>query len=280
MASTKTFRKMLAARTTDEVLAAASSAGLIQDGKINFTGQKGALRYEGVDLTVFRLDGADLTGSQFTNCHGEGAVFDGCVLDSVRFTTAGAHKTSMKGASFKRSTMKGAYFGPRTLDLSSTSFAEAGIFNTTFMLGNLSAADFSNSRIQDVQLRDARLEHALFCGALLKRVNLEKALLKEADFTGAIFSEMEHWGKPDFTGATVPDTLLFQYGIVPNPVERIDEIIESDEFDADEKRHLKNFRERVARFASDVPEAMLIASEYQDIISCELFAKVLKRIGK
>lgn len=278
MSTPKSLRKVLTARTTDEILTAAKSAGLLQQGKVSLAGQKVALRYEGVDLSVFRFDGTDLTGSQFTNCSGEGAVFEGCKLVKVRFVTQCGQSASMKGATFNRCTITGAYFGARTLNLSSSSFAEADIKDTKFMLGALTAANFSGSRLQDVQLRDAHLERARFCGALLERVNLEKASMKGADFTGATFNEMEHWGAPDYTGAIVPDALLFQSGIVPNPVESIDEAIESGEFNEDEKRRLLPFRERVASFASDVPEAMLIATEYEDIISFDLFAKILKRI--
>lgn len=278
MHTAKSLRKVVAAQTVTEIFAVAKSAGLLEGGRVDLANQKVALRYAGIDLTIFRFDGADLTGSQFVNCDGEGAVFDGCRLDKVRFVTEGGCKASMKEASFKGCSMSGAYFGTRTLELSSACFVDTDIRDTKFMLGKLTLANFSSSRLQNVQMRDACLERARFCGTLLERVNLEGASLDGSDFTDATFKSMEHWGEPNFTGAIIPDALRFQYGIVPNPVENIDGAINSGGFSDDERRQLQVFRDRVASFAGDAPEAMLIATEYEEVISFDLFVKIMKRI--
>lgn len=278
MISKKALRKVLAAQSTEELLRVGEQNHLFTDGKIDLSGETIPLRYQGIDLSIFRFEGANLTGSRFVNCRGVDAIFTGSKLDNVRFSMERGGKASMQGASFRRCSMRGAFFSAATLNLSSTCFVESDIRDTKFMLGNLVEADFSGSHLKNVEFRSAKLDGANFQGALLERVCLEKASLNRADFRNAQFNEMEFWGEPDFTGATVPDSLLYQSGIVTCPLERIDNVLKSDEFDEEALLQIGRLRDRVKSFAADAPEAMLIATEYEDLISFDLFVQLLKRL--
>jgi uncharacterized protein YjbI with pentapeptide repeats len=280
MISREILGKLLLAKTTAEMLDLASRHRFLFDGKVDLSGAKAALKFDSIDLKEFKFSGADLSGSRFINCPGEGVSFDGCKLDKAYFSAEKGKSASMVGASFRRCSIKGAQFGARMLDLSSASFAESDLKDTKFVLGKLIGVDFTGSRLRDVQLRGAQLDGARFQNALLERVCLENASLVGADFTDATLVEMEQWGEPNFAGAIIADALRYQYGIVEKPLEAIDRLIASGKYAEEEKQRLERFRERVATFASNVPAAMLIASEYEDIISFDLFVRALKQMKK
>jgi len=95
-----------------------------------------------------------------------------------------------------------------------------------------------------------------------------------------IFTEWKIGGCQIFHVRHIADSLRYQYQIVDNPVESISEIISKGIFDNSEKKKIELLRERVSGFASSAPEAMLIATEYEDIVEFDLFVKLMKEIEK
>jgi hypothetical protein len=125
-------------------------------------------------------------------------------------------------------------------------------------------------------LRNANLEGASFRDATLERTNLEKAALKGADFTGATFREMEKWGEPDYAGAIIADELRYRFGVVRDPLQRLQAVIEGGRWSETERQAIQQLIGRVRDFATGAPDAMLIEGEYRDVIAPELFRRVLK----
>ena len=266
--------KLVSQREMAEMEAFAQKHGLWSDGLIDLRGKKVRFSHSGLDLSRFHLESADLSGSRFRDCLGEGASFHRCTLRDVRIEATG--RCSFKGASFSESRMMRCYLGPATLDLSNCDFSEAELREVKFMLAKLGGSDFTGARLSDVEMRSADLSAVSFRMAKLQRVCLERASLREADFTGAAFVEMEHWGEPDFTGAKIPDELRYGFACVENPVSRLETVIDRGGFTEEELASLARFRDVVADFVGSAPEAMLIASEYDDVIPHELFVRVLK----
>lgn len=266
------------ARNAADIRNIANQYKLWQNGKILIADSRLTLDYSEIDMSVFQFERVDLSGSRFINCNATSLQFSNCKLKRVQFRAEKGSKSSLAGASFGNSRIQEAYFGPRTLDLDNVSFSGARLENVEFMLGSLTKADFAGSTLKDVSFRKAILDGASFVNAILERVCLEGASLKNCNFTGASFVEMEHWGEPNFTGAIISDDLRYQYGIVRDPVGSIDRVIDSNEYTSVEREALKIVRERVATFAANAPEAMLIATEYQDVIAPALFVRMLKQI--
>lgn len=250
--------------------------GLWSDGKIDLRKKKVRLSQPGLDFNRFLLEGADLSGSVLRDPSGPGASFAGCKMKNVRFEASS--RSSLARADFSLCTISDSYFGPATLDLSGASFRGSVLSRVQFMLGRLRGADFSSSRLVDVRLGSADLREAAFHQARLERVMLEKADLTGADFSAAELVEMEQWGEPNFEGAIISDDLRFRYGIVKHPLKRLDAFLEKAVLSADERLQVARFREAVKDFVGDGEEAMLIASEYSDVISEGLFVKVLKAL--
>jgi hypothetical protein len=52
------------------------------DGKVDLSGAKAAIKFNAIDLKVFKFSDADLSGSRYINCPGEGVAFDGIAIGS------------------------------------------------------------------------------------------------------------------------------------------------------------------------------------------------------
>jgi len=271
----KAIGKLLMERTNDQMKAVADRYGLVTNGKIDLRGERVRFNHVAIDLRGFLVEECDLSGSVLTNVVGESVSFSRCVLKRVRITVEKGKKTSFRGASFDEAILDEATLGPRTLDLSESSFKNARLKNVTFNMGKLDKASFEGSQLEDVFFRSAELRGASFRVAQLTRVSFERASLDEADFTGAIFDQMEHWGEPNFDGAIISDELRYQFGIVRNPLQKLDALIANGAFDAADLDVLRSFRERHREFLSN-PEVMLIAREYEDELDLALFTKVMK----
>lgn len=271
--------KVLMERTGEKMRAAAHRYGLMNEGRIDLRGNRLRFNHSELDLSDFLLDGCDLSGSVLTNCIGEGVSFGHCVLKRVRITAEKGKKSSFRNASFDDAVLEDATFGPRTLDMSGTAYRNAKLRNVTFTLGKLYASDFSGAQIEDVFFRSAELNRASFRNAKLTRVSFEKAVLKGADFTGAGFHSMEQWGEPNFDGAIISDELRYRFGIIREPLKKIDALLARGELDTEEADALRRWRSGHVDFLSN-QEVMLIGSEYEDEIQPHLFARVLKALKK
>ena len=272
----KILGKLVVAKTTEEMLSIAANHRFLVDEKIDLRSVKIRFDHEGLDLSKFHFCAADLSGSKLKNCNALRGSFVDCRLNRVRITAEGGVRCSFSGCAFDGATIAQSYLGPRTLDLSGSTFRAANIIGTTFMLASLGGADFSDACLSDVMLRGADLSGVSFRGAKLEKVCLEKADLKGADFTGATFVEMEQWGEPDFTEATISDDLKYQYGIVADPVQKLDHIINSNQFSEAELEEVRRFQDSIFDFASSSQEVMLIGAEYQGVISMPLFIRLMK----
>lgn len=274
----KLIGRLLTSRTHDEMLVFARQHGLLTDGRIDLPDKKVRFNHKHLDLRTFRFENTDLSNSVLTNCSGEGATFLRCRLQNVRLTSEGAQKTSFAHARFDESQLKKVEIGPRTLDLTEVSFIECNLVDVTFMLAKLPGADFSHSKLSDVYFRSAILDGAKFKGTTLTRVSFEKASLKNADFTDATLHEMEQWGEPDFTEVVISDEQRYQYGIVSDPVPKIDRMLADGYFTSDEAASIREFRDAISDFAAASPRVMLVGSEYDGIIPLHLFVKLMKRL--
>lgn len=267
---------LVTARTTKEMLAIAGDQGALLDGRIDLRGSKIRFDHEGLDLRRFVFEATDLSGSILRNCQAPGVSFSACQMKRVRITAEKGTRSSFVDASFDGAIIDGAHLGPATLDLARSSFRRAMVTATTFMLGHLESCDFSGAHLRDVMLRSARLDGAMFRGAVMERVSLERAILSGADFSDVEFVQMEEWGEPDFSGATISDDLRYSFGIVSDPVRKIDRIVRACQFSDSEMAAITRFQAAINEFASSAPEVMLIGHEYGGVISLALFARLMK----
>lgn len=277
--TSKTIGNLLVEKTQEGIKAAAAANGLLVDGKVDLRGQRARLNHSDLDLREFLFEGADLSGSDLTNCIGEGVHFDRCTLRKVRITAEKAKKVSFRGASFAGALFDDAWLGPRTLDLSGTIYTGAKLRDVTFMLGRLDGADFSGAKLVDVYFRSGELSGTSFRNASLTRVSFEKAVLAGADFTDSEFDEMEHWGEPNFDGAIISDELRYQYGIVNEPLRKIDALIARSDLGEAATAALRRLRTNYADFLS-APAAMLIGAEMDDAVPRDLFPTILKALKR
>jgi uncharacterized protein YjbI with pentapeptide repeats len=125
-------------------------------------------------------------------------------------------------------------------------------------------------------LRGANLEAASFRNATLESTSIEKADLKATDFSNADFRQMERWGEPNFSGAVIDDNLRYRFGIVTDPVVRLEGVARQGYWSNTERQAIEALIARVRQFASGISEAMLTESEYLDILQPSLFRRVLK----
>lgn len=274
--SKKILGKLAVAKTTEEMLSIAASHRFLVDGRIDLRGAKMQFDHEELDLSKFLFGASDLSGSKLRNCHAALVSFADCQLNRVRITAEKGVRSSFSGCSFDGAAIEQSHLGPKTLDLSGSTFRAASIIGTTFMLAKLGGADFSDALLKDVMLRSADLGGASFRGVKLERVCLENAGLIGSDFTGATFVQMEQWGEPDFTDAKISDDLRYQYGIVADPVQKINHIVASNRFSEAEIEEIRRFQENIFDFAASAPEVMLIGAEYQGVISMSLFCRLMK----
>ena len=274
--SRKVLGKLTVAMTIDEMLSIAARHNGLVDGKVDLRGARVRFDHDGLDLSRFLFGASDLSGSKLTNCQAPGVSFADCQLRRVRITAEQGSCVSFSGCSFDGAVFENAYLGPKTLDLSASTFRAATIVDTTFMVGHLGRADFSRASLRNVMLRSADLQGAVFRNAQLERVCFEKAALNGADFSDAVFVEMEQWGEPNFSGALISDDLRYQYGIVADPVEKINRIVTSEEFSGAEVAEIRRFQEYIFDFATSAPEVMLIGHEYEGVISMKLFCRLMK----
>lgn len=275
----KAIGKLLMERTTDQMQAVAERYGMITQGKIDLRGETLRFNHSGIDLRCFLIDACDLSGSVLTNVVAEGVSFSGCVLKRVRIVAEKGQRASFRDASFSNALLQEAVLGPRTLDLAGSSYRNAKLTNVAFNMGKLNDANFENAELADVYFRSAELNRASFRDARLTRVSFERAMLEGADFGGARFAQMEQWGEPNFDGAIIEDDLRYRYGIVTDPLKRLDALIENDAFGPDEVEIVRSFREKHREFLSN-SQVMLIASEYEGEIETPLFVKMLKALKK
>lgn len=256
----------------------AHHCGLLTAGdKIDLRGRKVKFRHTGLDLRELVLDGCDLSDSSFVNCIGETASFRNCILRKTRIAAEKAAKVSFRGASFDGATIAESYLGPRTVDLSGTSYCGATLSEVTFMLSRLVGSDFSGAVLTDVYFRSGLLNDVKFRGARLTRVSFEQATLVGADFTGATFEEMEFWGEPNYEGVTIDDELRYQFGEVREPRRRIEALIESGELGEDTTAAARAMSDAFADLLS-YPEAMLIGREMERVAPPHLFRRILKAL--
>lgn len=270
--------KILVETTTAAMKEVARQHGLLAaDGRIDLRGRRVKFRHTGLDLRDFALDGCDLSGSSFVNCNGEGASFRDCVLRKARIEAERAVKISFRGASFDGATIDDSYLGPRTVDLSGTSYRNATLTEVTFMLPRLVGADFSGAVLSDVYFRSGLLNDVSFRGATLTRVSFEQATLAGSDFTGATFRELEFWGEPDYEGVTIDDELRYQFGEVREPRRKVDALIESGELGEEATAAARAMRDAFADLLS-YPEALLIGHEMKRVVPPHLFRTILKAL--
>jgi uncharacterized protein YjbI with pentapeptide repeats len=268
--------KLLALRATEEMRDYARKHDLLTEGRIDLRGERVRFSHSDLDLTRFLLAGANLSDSELLNCNGEGVSFEGCVLKKV--TIEAKRPRSFVGADFSRCEIHDSSFGRATLDLSRSVFRGAVLKGVEFILGRLGGASFEDARLSDTLLRRSVLDQASFRGAVLKRVSFERASLQGTDFREAHFDQMEHWGEPNFDGAVIADDLRYRYGIVGEPLRRLDLVLDGGEFSTAERQALKAFRSAVADFVGNGRPVMLIASEFAHVIPEELFVRVLKQM--
>jgi len=273
----KALGKILVEKTLEGMKSAAQRYGLLTDGKIDLRGCKVRFDHSGLDLRQFLLEGCDLSGSRLTNTTGQDVRFDRCILRKVRIDVDKGKKASFAKASFNGAVFDDSYLGPRTLDLSGTSYREAKMNEVTFMLGKLEEADFTGADLKDVYFRSAELRGASFRNATLTRVSFERAILERADFSDATFVQMDFWGEPDYDGAIVSDDLRYSFGVVRDPRRKIDALIARADSGPELTEALRRLRDRYAGFLAH-PEVLLIGSEMQDAVPPHLFPSVLKAL--
>lgn len=250
---------------------------LTGEGRIDLRARKVRFRHASLDLREFLLDGCDLSGSHLVNCNGEDASFRGCILERVHIEAVKATKVSFRNANFDGARLSDAYLGPRTCDLTSSSYRAANLTNVTFMLPRLEAADFSEAVLADVYFRSGRLAGTSFRGARLTRVSFEQASLVGADFTGATFDQMALWGEPDYEGAVIEDRLRYRFGLVKQPRRRVDALIASGALGDEATAALCRLRDEFAELLSH-PEAMLIDDELRSAVASDLFPTILRAL--
>ena len=271
------LRILLGERTQDGMTAVAERHGLLTDGKIDLRGAKVRFNHSDLDLRNFLLEGCDLSGSRLTNCIGEGVSFASCTLKKADIYPAKGKKVSFRGASFAGAVIEHSEIGPRTLDLSGTSYRGAALTEVTFMLPKLEQADFTGARIRDCYFRRGILRGVSFRGATLTRVSFEHATLEGADFTDATFDQMDYWGEPNYEGAIISDDLRYRFGEVKEPGTRVDALIARGILGEEETDALRRLRDRYSDLLS-YPEAMFIGHEMEDAVPPHLFGKILKAL--
>ena len=273
----KALATILAETTTEGMKEAAQKYGLLADGKIDLRERKVRFRHSGLDLGEFLLEGADLSSSILTNCTGEGVSFRRCGLRKAQIVAEKAKKVSFRMASFDEAVLVDAELGPRTLDLTQTTFRNATLSEVTFNMPKLEEADFTGASLKDVYFRNGLLRGASFRNARLARVSFERASLEGADFTGASFQEMDYWGEPNWEGAIIADDLRYQYGELAEPRRKVEALIERGDLGPEATEALRRLRERYAVNLS-YPEAMFVAREMTDAVPLELFPKIMKAL--
>lgn len=273
----RSLGRVLIEKTQAGMLAAAERHGLLVEGKIDLRGRRVKFEHTDLDLSAFLLEGADLTGSLLTNCSGEKVSLRACKLKNVRIECVKARKTSFLGASFDEALLESVYLGPRTLDLSKTSYRGARLTDVTFMLARLPEADFTGARLTDCSFRRGILDGASFRGATLTRVSLEEATLVGADFTDAELHRMDQWEEPNYQGAIISDELRYQFGVVRDPARRVDALIESRALGAEATEGLQRLKAQFSDLLS-YPECLLIGRELEEAIPPHLFAGILKAL--
>lgn len=259
--------------------AVAQRYGMLVDGKIDLRESATRFNHAGLDLREFLLEGSDLSGSRLTNCTGEAVCFDRCVFRKVWIGAEKAAKVSFRNASFVGAIFRDATLGPRTLDLSSTIYRNARLTEVNFRLGKLEGAEFGGAELENVYFRKALLAGCSFRNARLRRVSFEGADLRGADFTGAVFEQMDFWGEPNYEGAIITDELRYSFGLVTDPLRKVDLLIKRGELGPESTDALRNLRDRYTSFLSS-PECMLIRHELEDVIPLHLFPLILKALKK
>ncbi len=276
MNDNRILARLLMAKTTDEWVAIAARHKLIREGLVDLAGRRLRFNHRDLDLRRFHLESADLTGSVLINPLADGASFRSTVLRNVKVTAEPGKRGCMRSAVFDGALIEDADIGPTTLDLSAASFREARLVRVTFRMGALAGARFDRASLTDVMLRGANLRGASFREATLERTNLERAVLERADFSDAKFREMEKWGEPDYTGATIADDLRYRFAVVRDPVQRLEAVLRSGRWTEPEKEAIQHFVQKVHAFGANAPEVMLIEREFADVIPPDLFRRVVK----
>jgi len=273
----KALGKLLVEKTHQGMRAAAGRYGLLSEDRIDLRGAKLRFNHFDLDLREFLIEGADLSGSTLTNCIGEGVSFRRCILKNFQLHAAKAKKISFQGACFDDALIDQADIGPRTLDLSHTTFRGARLNEVTFMLAKLEGADFTDAQITDSYFRRGILAGVSFRRARLTCVSLEKASLEGADFTDATFERMEFWGEPNYEGAFISDELRFRYGEIKEPGRRVDALIARGILGPEATEALRRLKDQFPALLS-YPECMLIGFEVEAAVPPHLFGTILKAL--
>ncbi len=273
----KNVARLLLSKTRDEFLHAGQRHGLIVDGKIDVRGEAVRFEHTDLDLSIFLFEETRFGTSRFTNCSAERVSFRRCLFREVRFECKGTQKRSFANCDFSGSVLRDCYFGPATLNLAGASFESADLRDVTFMLGRLAGARFKDAKLKDVALRSAVLHRADFRGATLDRTSLEKADLRDADFTDAIFHQMDFWGEPDYTGATIADELRYRFGIVTQPYQRLQQLLNRNVLTESDDQTARTLLDRIPSFKG-VPEGMINYDELGAGIELASFVRVLKAL--
>lgn len=261
---------------TDGYKRMAAEGGYLLDGKVDLRGRRLAAPQDGLDLREFVLE--DMTvATRLTSCVGEGVSFRRSRFVKADVQAAKGEKVSFRGACFDGCDLSDTRFGPRTLDLSGTSWRGATFDDVEFSMPRLVGADFTGAVLRDVTFRHGILHDASFRDATLVCVSFEQAELRGADFTGATFERMDFWGEPDWSGVTIADELRYQFGELPEPARRVDALIAR----ADTPPALREAAERVRERYADLlsyPVCMLIGREMTDAVPAALFPALLKAL--
>ena len=194
----RSLGKVLLARSTEEMLTLAKRYKILDaDGRIDLRERAVKLDHSGLDLSAFVFHRTQFRNSRLTNCSAEGVNFAECRFIDCYISNEGTTKTSFAKARFDGAYLQGTSFGPRTLDMSQTSFNNAELIDVDFRMGKLLRSSFRGAKLTDVYFRSALLHDVDFSDAVLRRVSFEKADLQGTDFSSATGIEMDFWGHED-----------------------------------------------------------------------------------
>lgn len=231
----------------------------------------------GEDLRTASLEDQAFRKNCWTGCNGEDASFRRSTFTDCQIVAAKGERASFRGAAFDECVFSNCSLGPRTLDLSLTTWRGAKLREVRFDFASLSGADFAGAELSDVYFRAGNLDGVSFRGASLRKVSFEKAVLRGTDFTGARFFKMDRWGEPDWTGAIIADELRYQSGELSHPAARVATLLAATSTPPAIADALRRLQAAHADLLA-APECMLIGRELEDIIPPGIFPELLKRL--